>query len=240
LCEYDGPFGVPKFNASGPDVQVVHADNWSFKPGFKCPGTCTNTTKATVAKGKMSFPLVWVDDHPPLGSDGSYTITMHRYKLEVPLVTNGKAVSNTAMYKTGPFTWSHNNQASRVSDAFEADIGIIARADVHTGTGRVAVFKLLVHDPAPSSPEFAWTSDYAGCDQLMLRSDYKAGDGQSSDDDGGSSPSASSSGKDSGNKRACKSQCKSQAGSCRTSCHGQSAKCASSCNHAESDCERGC
>jgi hypothetical protein len=241
----------PVFKASGPDVQTFPGVGWAYHPGFKCPGTCTNPTNATIASGKMSFPLVWVDDHPPMDSNGRFTVTMRRYRFDIPLdASTDKAnkktlVGRSVTYKTSPFKWSHNNIYNMLSDGFAVLTGVVDQADVHRGTGRVALLKVQLHDPAPGSPEYEWSSDAeAACDQLMYRSDWKAGDGQDDGGDEESSPSASSSSSSAGAassaRRKCKNQCKTQAGSCRMSCHGQSAKCASNCNHDESSCERSC
>jgi hypothetical protein len=235
---------TPKFDPTGPDVQSFRTQHWDFQTGFKCPGTCTNGSKVTLAKGKASFPLVWVEPNPPYDHDGFQTVTMHRYRFELAVGTADSAtIGGKASYETAPFKWTSNGQ-SRLSDGFSVEVGLLKRADVHRGTGRQGLFYVAMHDPAPHSPEFEWSTNVeAGCEQVIYRSDWKPGDGIDPDDDGGGGggDSASSSSSSSSSERsACKSQCKSQAGSCRSGCRGQSASCASSCNHDESSCERAC
>ncbi len=242
--------GATAFDPKGPDVQAIHASGWGYQPGFRCPSSCENPAKVTFANGKASVPLVWVEDHPPEDGDG-VKVTMHRYKLEIPLnqLADKSGYAGGATVTSPAFHWSHNNIYEMLSDSFAVRIAVADIKDVHWGTGRAALLSVLLR-PDGSADKDAYSEEAeAACKISLVRTDWKPGDGLSDDDvgddgdsgdSGTSSSSHSSSSSDSSARRSCKSSCRQTAGACRTACHGSSAKCASNCNHDESSCERGC
>jgi len=234
---------VPVFDPKGPDVQSAHASGWAYNPGFRCPGQCTNpATAIKVANGKMSIPLVWVEDRPPEEGDG-YRVTMHRYQLDVPLVSErGQEPGNLAKYTTQPFKWSQNNIMNEASDGFAIDVNVKSVKDVHWGTGRIAEITVRPHSPTYKEEGGYLVRSGAGCEIDYVRTDFKPGDGlfesSGGDDDYDPSETASRGGNSSA-KRECKSQCMAQAGACRMGCRS-GAKCANDCNRTEKSCKKSC